>query len=929
MAQQVKVGVTLDDGQFREGIQEDEKELQGFSREVGTAAEEISASAAQQVAAAASMANYKKELRNSIKELQNLRMAFNDMNDEQKNSEVGRAMLEQMNQLRDRAAELTDYIGDMNQEIRNLASDTVAFDAFKEGVSVGRDVLGAFAATLEFAGEESEDLNAMIKRLTQIYTVSNALISVTNALQAQSALMCKTRAAQEAMLAAGIKLRAAAEGKGVIVTKAATAAQALFNKIAMMNPYVLIAMGCVAAVAGLAALVSWLDSASDAEKKQAEQLEQLSEETKQYYSEYNTAMGQTMGSYQKLRTEWQNLTSEQEKSKWIKENKKAFHELGIEVDDTAEADKVFVEQTSQVIRAFDLRAKAAAYAARAQKRYTEALNNVSEKYNLNDVLDYDEVRELFGNSFNLYTTKNQMSGEGTGFLGTGAFSKDRYRINQQGLEYLEQQALDRAGSQSERDYQTSIDLQREADQLMASLGVRQHRTQNEEKDKPTRKTGSSARPAVTGSLADLEQRYSTYQKDYKEGHSKDSQEEYLRKVEEFETKIRDKKIELGIEADLDTIPGLEKEIKRLKEKYSQGLLTISPEEAEETIKTLEARLKDMKVQAHIEPSPDSVTAMEKTLAKLQSDYANGWLPDMNPADFKKTVDALQKQIESRKIELGIIVNPKITKRDELDKESTNVIKSSREATSTTVSSFTQAVETVIPKGEGQSDEEKTSGRLDELRTQMDAIDEQMKKLDEQKKKYEEAGLAGSAAYQSVANQIIALNAEEIDLNKQKADMEALGLAGTDAYQKIIDRIEQLTGERLNLEDQKKALEDLGDIGSEAYQQILQEMGSLQGQTITLGEEVVDLTQKQKKAAAQKKAWNGIADAIGSTGDALGALSQIADDDPGLQVASLVAQAIAQVMVGYATATSQAASMGPWAWIAFAATGLVTALATIS
>jgi hypothetical protein len=43
----------------------------------------------------------------------------------------------------------------------------------------------------------------------------------------------------------------------------------------------------------------------------------------------------------------------------------------------------------------------------------------------------------------------------------------------------------------------------------------------------------------------------------------------------------------------------------------------------------------------------------------------------------------------------------------------------------------------------------------------------------------------------------------------------------------------------------------------------------------------------------------------------------------------VTQAVASVALGYAQALVQAGSMGPWAWIAFAATGLATMLSTIS
>ena len=67
-----------------------------------------------------------------------------------------------------------------------------------------------------------------------------------------------------------------------------------------------------------------------------------------------------------------------------------------------------------------------------------------------------------------------------------------------------------------------------------------------------------------------------------------------------------------------------------------------------------------------------------------------------------------------------------------------------------------------------------------------------------------------------------------------------------------------------------------------------------------------------------------ADVVGSIGDAFNAI-----EDPAAKVAGTVAQAIASVALGYAQATTQAASMGPWAWVAFAASGLAQMLTIIS
>jgi len=78
----------------------------------------------------------------------------------------------------------------------------------------------------------------------------------------------------------------------------------------------------------------------------------------------------------------------------------------------------------------------------------------------------------------------------------------------------------------------------------------------------------------------------------------------------------------------------------------------------------------------------------------------------------------------------------------------------------------------------------------------------------------------------------------------------------------------------------------------------------------------------------KEKFEYATDAVNSFGQALSGLGS-ALKIPELDVAGTFAQAIATMVQGYATATSQAAALGPWAWIAFAATGLAELTAIIA
>ena len=75
----------------------------------------------------------------------------------------------------------------------------------------------------------------------------------------------------------------------------------------------------------------------------------------------------------------------------------------------------------------------------------------------------------------------------------------------------------------------------------------------------------------------------------------------------------------------------------------------------------------------------------------------------------------------------------------------------------------------------------------------------------------------------------------------------------------------------------------------------------------------------------EKVFGDVADIVGSMGDAFSSMGQLFDDEA-FDVAGIVAQAIAQLMLGYATASAQAGSLSPFGWIAFSVAGLAQVLA---
>lgn len=89
--------------------------------------------------------------------------------------------------------------------------------------------------------------------------------------------------------------------------------------------------------------------------------------------ETNSGYGDNIVSLKQLQQEWKNLKTTAEKNQWIKDNKSEFDKLGIAVNSVTDAENIFVNNTTAVINALMLRAKAAAAQKLAAEQYEKAL----------------------------------------------------------------------------------------------------------------------------------------------------------------------------------------------------------------------------------------------------------------------------------------------------------------------------------------------------------------------------------------------------------------------------------------------------------------------------------------------------------------------------------------------------------------------------
>jgi hypothetical protein len=156
--------------------------------------------------------------------------------------------------------------------------------------------------------------------------------------------------------------------------------------------------------------------------------------------------------------------------------------------------------------------------------------------------------------------------------------------------------------------------------------------------------------------------------------------------------------------------------------------------------------------------------------------------------------------------------------------------------------------------------------------------------------------------------------------------EADGIKGSissigDMMQAQVDRVNGMRAKATWIEE----LRDAGIVSADAAESAIK---GINDQLDALGAKKVDIDIDSNSAEKARKRLENATDAIGQMGSSLSSMGD-ALEMPVLNVAGTLAQAIATMALGYAQATSKSAALGPWGWIAFAATGLAQLAAMVS
>ena len=272
----------------------------------------------------------------------------------------------------------------------NSIGDT--FTAIAATGTIATGVMGMF-------GVENEKVGQILLKVQSAQSILNGCMALANALDKDSALMLKIKqirmAANTAMTQANTVATTAntvANTANTLGTKKSTVAQTAWNVAkavakALMGDFtglLLVGVGAVTTYAAVtASSTSNIEDNTTALKENSAAMQVVIDAEKSFASSTASNFANLMKSYDELRDAWNKLKTTHQKNQFLSDNKTKIQELTTAINDIDSAESVFNDKTGKVVKAFTLRAKAAAAAALQIDMYKKAMEaEMNMKYGL-------------------------------------------------------------------------------------------------------------------------------------------------------------------------------------------------------------------------------------------------------------------------------------------------------------------------------------------------------------------------------------------------------------------------------------------------------------------------------------------------------------------------------------------------------------------
>lgn len=313
-------------------------------------------------------------------------------------------------------------------------------------------------------------------------------------------------------------------------------------------------------------------------------------------------------------------------------------------------------------------------------------------------------------------------------------------------------------------------------------------------------------------------------------------------------------------------------------------------------------------------NPDSLKGLEQHLSKLQEEQGK-----LNPLNtdavekYKNAIEETKKKIEQTKIKLGIEVDEKADensldaledKLKELEDKRTKINVDDTDS----ISKINADIDVM------KKDIEKKKVKLGiEVEKSEPSI-----KVEKESDNYTKG---------SNEDKRLSYNNAQTKVSTMKQDFE-IGIIGKDEFdsqlKELNSQLENLGLQKIDLEvDDSGTIVDTSDRLKELKETLQNVTRSMSGECGQMVEQFSQLAEilGDENADSATKAAAGLV----TMGEAL---QKIGGDGMVAKVGAVMA-AIGQIILGFATASAQAASLGPFGWLAFVGAGLATVATTIS
>ena len=630
------------------------------------------------------------------KKLRDIKILMADMNLN------GLSNTDLFNQMAQSAGNYADAMADASAATNVFANDNFKLEAMAQGLTAIAGAASIATGIMGVFGTENQKVAQAIMKVQSVLAILNGVQAVANVLNKDSALMLRLKQIRMAANTASTTANTAATTANTIATTANTTAttantvaQNAWNVAkavakALLGDWTgLILVGAVALGAYALATdksTEKTEQQTTAVKAQNDAVERQRTLLKNYAEATGNSLGAMVAAFKKLQYQWSQMADTAEKNKWIKDNTDEFKKLGLSIKGINDAEDVFVKNSQKMLKAFELRAKAAA----AEEIYTEMYKDYlkSQMSYTNYFKKGDDPTNLMLNGVSAYgqfiewIEKNNLNPDHPNELWKGYVDISRYsagtvyELTNEGAKLFNQylQSVGAVGTAEKEQLKQAENLfkqtQQELNDGLKQLGfVDSNLTAPSTPSTPTKKEDNKP-DYQAGSLAAEEAKLQDLQKQLKNTkfETQEAMDAAIQAVAVQAAKVKQMKVQLGLEVAVDlsddTITGLANQINAIEDRLKNEVL--SEDERKQLVLERDIKVKaktTLEIQSGFKDADPVLTRIEQQreayqrameqISQMQQDYQLHIITKDDATEQLKAINQELEKLGLKPIELYI------------------------------------------------------------------------------------------------------------------------------------------------------------------------------------------------------------------------------------------------------------------------------------